>query len=845
MAIPKTVEVGFSGIKLKTKDQLVTDDIEVRPAPISEMGPILWEASKSTGSNNKSVWFHVEYTQPPGWIKTATTKNLGEGAEGSFARPKVILTQDNNEFKLTGNTYKYRNNVLAETSETTTMFKLGTVYLNANDITNEDIEVYYSEDDPDHIPKVKINTTYSLGISKPEGTMGSGGFLREEDAGTRHRAITFDGVPRAETIMKAEDKSVSTEEFKRLLITAENDQAEGYVPEENMKASRTVRLYKSGANVTAKVYNGGIDTGVSVSQTIDSAKITFATGDINRGSATANINNVHSIATLNANNLSGTAGTDYFQIKATATGSAGSYKPTYSVQSAGYISSGGSGESQTLQVDSDTTGKSLYIPKAAFTYRDKQTTSNYTSLAYNKEIKIAAGYCPGATIVNTVGGGSAATPATTITANPSLSTVYDSTNKGYKMSVSASQSVTPSVSPGYISSGTAGTITVSGSAYVSQSTIGTATTATHTATATVGYGQEVAINAGYHHQTRYIKNGVSGGTLNSPSFSSTSSGSESLSVQITAKSRVQTAGYLATNAQSGAATLTMASGIFNRRVTTTLTQGSGNNLSTIAKTVYDIPTSWVDTSWVGGTDNYYPAGAGDMLVNRTAWVNGAQIKGEMPYQGAVTPSALNAGGSYTIPAGYHNGTGKVTVKALDVMTDMNNALIPMGDKPQNATQNQILAGYGAYANTKTPIVGAIQTYTGSTSITPSSTTQSIAVGGKYCASNIKVLGFVMPVRTKRFSVYCNQDETVIGYTNELGQVTAQYIDVGDTLVFDVKVKGDGPATFTLYTYSQQIVAQSVNRSSYIIGQLVQNTPSWNVYIISSTDFQDTTYLNII
>ena len=59
-----------------------------------------------------------------------------------------------------------------------------------------------------------------------------------------------------------------------------------------------------------------------------------------------------------------------------------------------------------------------------------------------------------------VASGSATTPATTITANPSISV---SSGGLITASVSASQSVTPTVSAGYVSSGTAGTVSVSGS----------------------------------------------------------------------------------------------------------------------------------------------------------------------------------------------------------------------------------------------------------------------------------------------------------------------------------------------------------------------------------------------
>lgn len=61
-----------------------------------------------------------------------------------------------------------------------------------------------------------------------------------------------------------------------------------------------------------------------------------------------------------------------------------------------------------------------------------------------------------------VASGSAATPATTITANPSIS--VNSNTGEITAAVNASESITPTVGAGYVSSGTAGTVTASGSA---------------------------------------------------------------------------------------------------------------------------------------------------------------------------------------------------------------------------------------------------------------------------------------------------------------------------------------------------------------------------------------------
>lgn len=80
--------------------------------------------------------------------------------------------------------------------------------------------------------------------------------------------------------------------------------------------------------------------------------------------------------------------------------------------------------------------------------------------------------------INAMPSGSATTPATSITANPSISV---SSGGLITATASASQNVTPTVSAGYVSSGTAGTVTVSGS-NTSQLTTQAAQTITPTTT---------------------------------------------------------------------------------------------------------------------------------------------------------------------------------------------------------------------------------------------------------------------------------------------------------------------------------------------------------------------------
>jgi len=76
-----------------------------------------------------------------------------------------------------------------------------------------------------------------------------------------------------------------------------------------------------------------------------------------------------------------------------------------------------------------------------------------------------------------------------------------------------------------------------------------------------------------------------------------------------------------------------------------------------------------------------------VLVGKTYYNTNPKNKriGSMVNQGAVS-QALNAGGSYTIPAGYHNGSGKVTANSLTSQT------------PGSASAGHILSGQTAWVN---------------------------------------------------------------------------------------------------------------------------------------------------
>ena len=57
--------------------------------------------------------------------------------------------------------------------------------------------------------------------------------------------------------------------------------------------------------------------------------------------------------------------------------------------------------------------------------------------------------------------------------------------------------------------------------------------------------------------------------------------------------------------------------------------------------------------------------AAEILSSKTAYKNGAKLTGTMPNRGAVTGSISTVEGEYTIPQGYHDGSGKVSITATE------------------------------------------------------------------------------------------------------------------------------------------------------------------------------------
>ena len=158
----------------------------------------------------------------------------------------------------------------------------------------------------------------------------------------------------------------------------------------------------------------------------------------------------------------------------------------------------------------------------------------------------------------------------------------------------------------------------------------------------------------------------------------TNNGTVSKTLDVTTVTYTIPKGY---HSGSGKVTITLEEkSVTPTKSTQTITPTSGKVLSKV--TVAAIPAAYQD---VTGVD----AGAGDVLAGKTIVdATGAEIEGTMVNNGAKT-ATLDAGGSYTIPAGYHNGSGKITANTLASQT------------PATAEASEILSGETAWvAGTK-------------------------------------------------------------------------------------------------------------------------------------------------
>lgn len=57
--------------------------------------------------------------------------------------------------------------------------------------------------------------------------------------------------------------------------------------------------------------------------------------------------------------------------------------------------------------------------------------------------------------------------------------------------------------------------------------------------------------------------------------------------------------------------------------------------------------------------------AAEILATKTAYVNGSKVTGSMPNRGAVSGTISTKAEEYTVPQGYHDGSGKVSIDSTE------------------------------------------------------------------------------------------------------------------------------------------------------------------------------------
>ena len=183
-------------------------------------------------------------------------------------------------------------------------------------------------------------------------------------------------------------------------------------------------------------------------------------------------------------------------------------------------------------------------------------------------------------------------------------------------------------------------------------------------------------------------------------------------------------------------------------------------------------------------------------------------QGGMANQGAKT-STLNCGQSYTIPEGYHNGSGKITANSLASQTSA------------TAAAGHILSGKTAWVN-GSKVTGNIASQ-GALSYTPSTSAQTASVSGKYMTGNVTIGAIPSKYKDASGATISNNNQMLSG---------VKAIGANGTL-YTGNIASMAGQTITPGTSAQTVSCSGKKMNGNIVVNAIPNTyintSSWSVF----------------
>lgn len=298
-----------------------------------------------------------------------------------------------------------------------------------------------------------------------------------------------------------------------------------------------------------------------------------------------------------------------------------------------------------------------------------------------------------------ISNGSAKTPTTTITKNPTIS--VDTSGK-ITASVSGTQNVTPTVTAGYVSSGTAGTITVSGSA-TSQLTTQAAKTVTPTKSA------QTAVSSGV-----YTTGAITVAAI--PNEYITTNDATASSDEIMSGETAYVGGSKVTGTFTIDTELTAQDNLISQIQTALQNKASASEPVLQAKTV----TPSTSSQTVKPDAGY--AGLSQVTVDAITTATQATPSITVNTSGLITASATQTAGY--VSEGTKSSTKQLTTQAAKTVTP--------------STSSQTAVASGVYTTGAVTVAAIPSTYVkpnttkSATTYTPSTSNQTIAAG-TYCS----------------------------------------------------------------------------------------------------------------